>query len=155
MFNIKKRLAVLALTAITSATVVATALAIPAQASQSAGWNCNSYNEWNYVDCLYEDVKGWNNIDHTWYFFRGDGVMEDGWRYIDGSWYDLGNNGAMKIGWLKEGGNWYYLDDSGAMRTGWQQLYGSWYYLFPSSGRMASDCEIDGYHLNTSGAWDR
>lgn len=154
MFNIKKKVLVLALAAIASTSVMTTALSTPAHAQGISGWHCNDYNEWTYVNAWFDNVTGWQQLGGSWYFFRGDGVMEDGWRYINGSWYNLGNDGAMKTGWVKDNGDWYYLNSSGAMCTGWQQINGSWYYLFPSSGRMASDCYIDNYHLNSSGAWD-
>lgn len=139
---------------VTTLTVTATALSTPAQAQESLGWYHGMFNEWTYNDCYDNNYVGWHNIDHTWYHFRSDGVMETGWRYIQGNWYYLADSGAMRTGWVKDDGDWYYLGGDGAMRTGWQCVSGSWYYLFPSSGRMASDCYIDGYHLNPSGAWD-
>lgn len=153
MIKIKKKLVTLALAVMAVTSVMSTALATPAHAEETTGWHHGIFNEWTYTDCLYKNVTGWHNIDHTWYHFRSDGVMETGWR-LYGHWYDLGSDGAMRTGWVKDDGDWYYLGGDGAMRTGWQCVSGSWYYLFPSSGRMASDCYIDGYHLNSSGAWD-
>ena len=150
---IKKHCKLLALGLIALSAVALAPAAQPVYAKGISGWHCNDYGEWTYVNAWFDDVTGWQQIGGNWYYFRGDGVMETGWR-LYGHWYDLGSDGAMRTGWVKDDGDWYYLGGDGAMRTGWQCVSGSWYYLFPSSGRMASDCYIDGYHLNSSGAWD-
>lgn len=35
----------------------------------------------------------------------------------------------------------------------WQYVNGAWYYLYPSNGFMAHDTFIDGYYVNSDGAW--
>lgn len=107
-----------------------TAPAVPVHAS--TGWNVNSTGWW------WEESDGsypageWKQINGTWYYFDGDGYMATGWRNL--------------------GGTWYYMDGSGAMATGWRNIGGTWYYFY-GSGAMASDTTIDGYYLNSSGAW--
>lgn len=117
-------------------------------------------------------VTGWRKIDGTWYYFASDGAMVTGWRKVGGAWYYLGTDGAMKTGWQKVGGVWYYLADSGVMKTGWQKIDGVWYYFASSgamqtgwqkvggvwyylkpSGAMAASEWVNGYWLNSSGAW--
>lgn len=67
----------------------------------------------------------------TWFFTRYDG-------------YFLAN------GWI-ENGEWYYYQN-GYMKTGWIYDKGNWYYCY-SNGMMAHDTVINGYYLNSSGAW--
>jgi len=45
--------------------------------------------------------------------------------------------------WYEEGSSWY---------TGWKLIDRNWYYFY-SDGYMAKDTLIDGYYLNSSGAW--
>lgn len=113
----------------------------------------HSGNRWWYrhADGNYTRLN-WEKIDGTWYYFDGEGWMLTGWQRIGGNWYYLATSGAMQTGWQKIGGEWYYLATSGAMLTGWQQIGGSWYYL-KASGAMAADTWIDGYYVDSSGAW--
>ena len=64
----------------------------------------------------------------------------------------MADSGVMKTGWQKIDGVWYYFASSGAMQTGWQKVGGVWYYLKPS-GAMAASEWVNGYWLNSSGAW--
>lgn len=75
-----------------------------------------------------------------------------GWTKSNGLWYYYDNNGAMKTGWIKDSGIWYYLNADGSMRTGWLNDNATWYYL-NDSGAMASNTVIDGYTLDSNGAW--
>ena len=47
-------------------------------------------------------------------------------------------------GWWYTSGNSYYI--------GWKLIDKNWYYFY-SDGYMAKDTTIDGYYLNSSGAW--
>lgn len=47
-------------------------------------------------------------------------------------------------------GRWYVEGNSYA--TGWRLIDGNWYYFY-SNGYMASNTKIDGYYLNSIGAW--
>ncbi|WP_017212206.1 hypothetical protein [Clostridium beijerinckii] len=49
------------------------------------------------------------------------------------------------IGW------WYTEGDS--YSKGWKQIGGSWYYFGKYDGYMAYSTDVDGYYLNSSGAW--
>lgn len=56
-------------------------------------------------------------------------------------------------------GAWYYFNKrsdggvEGLMKKGWQKINGTWYYFYPSDGKMAHNTRINGYYLNSSGAW--
>ena len=97
-------------------------------------------------------ANGWKQIDDIWYYFNGSGAMVTGWMKIGGKWYYFKNNGAMAKGWQFSGGEYYYLTNSGEMATGWKVVGGKWYYFY-SSGAMAHDTTIDGYTIDSSGAW--
>lgn len=73
------------------------------------------------------------------------------WTKSNGYWYYI-ENGNKKTGWLNDNGTWYYLKEDGTMATGWILDKGNWYYFY-SNGSMAHDTTIDGYYLNSSGAW--
>ncbi|HCW52759.1 MAG TPA: hypothetical protein DG753_03260 [Clostridium sp.] len=38
---------------------------------------------------------------------------------------------------------------------GWQQVNGVWYYIYPSTGYMAHDTFVNGYYVNSDGAWTK
>ena len=96
---------------------------------------------------------GWLNDNGTWYYLEPSGAMKTGWLLDGSTWYYLQSNGAMQTGWLNDNGTWYYLESSGAMKTGWyQDVTGTWYYSY-FDGAMAYDTVIDGYTLDSNGAW--
>lgn len=102
------------------------------------------------------DVKNkWSkNVDGTWSFVNSNGEKAIGWIKDDSTWYHLNSSGVMETGWIKDNnGLWYYLNNDGAMKTGWlKDTDGKWYYL-NTSGYMAVDTTIDGYKINSTGAW--
>lgn len=53
--------------------------------------------------------------------------------------------------WRSDSTGWWYTEGNSWV-TGWRNISGSWYY-FNSDGYMAHDTTIDGYYLNSSGAW--
>lgn len=59
------------------------------------------------------------------------------------SWSQVSNYGEKE--WIL-----YY---GGHQVYGWQQVNGIWYYLYYSNGYMAHDTFIDGYYVNSDGAW--
>ena len=64
----------------------------------------------------------------------------------------------MATGWLKDNGNYFYLDPAtGAMVTGWKEIDGTWYYFNTIGngfkGMMLADTTVDGYALDSNGAW--
>ncbi|WP_181562705.1 InlB B-repeat-containing protein, partial [Clostridium beijerinckii] len=114
------------------------------------GWYKSGSGDWVYDG---KDTVG------QWFHLGRDGRMDTGWfKDSDGTWYYLcdGKNygalGYMETGWKFIDGKWYFLKSNGAMATDWTYVEGSWYYLY-SDGSMAGNTEIDGYRLDTSGAW--
>ena len=75
-------------------------------------------------------------------------VVNGHWAYIDSLGRQLTNT------WYYDSnlGNYYYFKADGAMATGWQYIDGKWYYLY-SSGAMAKNTWINGYYVDSSGAW--
>lgn len=68
----------------------------------------------------------------------------------NGWWYS--NEEGYAVGWEQTDGEWYYFDSNGYMKTGWIQDKDKWYYL-NSDGVMAKNTTIDGYILDSNGAW--
>jgi len=99
-------------------------------------------------------TTGWSQAaDGTWSFFDATGTkVVSNWVNASGVWYYLKADGVMATGWLNDNGTWYYLQSSGAMKTGWLNDNGTWYYL-NASGAMLANTTVDGYTLNSSGAW--
>jgi hypothetical protein len=53
--------------------------------------------------------------------------------------------------WRQDNNGWWYSEDN-SCATGWRYIDGNWYYFY-SDGYMAKDTAIDGYYLNSNGAW--
>ncbi|MBW6409599.1 hypothetical protein [Clostridium weizhouense] len=53
--------------------------------------------------------------------------------------------------WRQNSTGWWYTEGN-SCSTGWKLINGNWYYFYPD-GYMAHDTIIDGYYLNSSGAW--
>jgi hypothetical protein len=96
--------------------------------------------------------SGWlkNNNSSWMYIENGQPVI--GWKQVNGNWYLMDSTGTMTIGWQQDNGKWYLLNNEGAMVTGWQKVNGKWYYLY-RDGSMASNTVIDGYVVDSNGAW--
>lgn len=149
------------------------------EVTEKAGWKMLDDGNWVLYDTSGNKCTGWiNDNNHLYYLDKITGIMQVGWFYdydrgawyylnptsdgtkgaaktgwiYDNAWYYLESNGAMKTGWLSYNGKWYYLQPNGSMKTGWLNDNGTWYYLY-SDGSMAYDTTIDGYRVNSSGAW--
>jgi glucan-binding YG repeat protein len=118
-------------------------------------WNKNADGTWSFINPNGQKAIGWVQDGNSWYHLDSSGIMQKGWiKDANGLWYYLNSDGAMKTGWLKDtNGKWYYLDASGSMKTGWfSDTDGKWYYLY-ANGEMAADTTIDGYAIDSTGAW--
>ncbi|MDW0114024.1 5'-nucleotidase C-terminal domain-containing protein [Sporosarcina saromensis] len=119
--------------------------------AMQTGW-LKDRNNWYLFSSTGAMQTGWQKSGHKWYFLNTNGAMRTGWVKSYNQWYFLNHTGAMQTGWVKVNGKWYYMDSSGAMKTGWVKVNSKWYYLH-SDGHMAASTTIDGYKLNSSGAW--
>ena len=75
----------------------------------------------------------WYISNSSWYFLKNIGIYATGWNMIDNKWYCLGSNGAMETGWIYDSGKWYYC--------------------YPVSGDMATSTIVNGYRVDSTGAW--
>lgn len=139
---------------------------------------------WIHVDSWWYYLKGdgrvatkWLYDQNNWYYLYPEGSMAWG-RTVDGCylndkgeweesggwkkgkdndghviWYYVNSDGTAATGWIKDKGNWYHLNSSGVMETGWIKDNGCSYYL-DEDGAMAHDTTIDGYYVNSDGAWE-
>ncbi|EKQ51502.1 MULTISPECIES: right-handed parallel beta-helix repeat-containing protein [unclassified Clostridium] len=53
--------------------------------------------------------------------------------------------------WKQNNIGWWYTNDNSWV-TGWNKINGKWYYFY-SDGYMANNTSIDGYILDSNGAW--
>lgn len=149
----------------------------------SSGNSSNQGSQTNNEGTSDKVAPGWSFKDNNWYYGYSDGTKRTGWFYDNGNWYYFYGNGQMAVGFINLGGYYYYLDESGTssigiMKTGWQKIQGKWFYFNPNSdgykglmkrgcwadidgnwyyfysdGVMAANTYIDGYYVNSSGAW--
>ena len=98
-------------------------------------------------------------INGNKYHFDSEGWMTTGWLYDNGSWYYFnqkgnGTEGAMAHNqWKKVNGKWYYFYEDGRMASNtWEKVNGKWYYFY-KSGAMAANTVVNGYRVNSQGAW--
>lgn len=80
-------------------------------------------------------------------------TTEAAWNKSNDKWWYSDNSAiGYATGWKNIDNNWYYFDNSGFMKTGWFNYNGNWYYFY-SEGNMAHDCYVEGYYINSYGAW--
>lgn len=126
------------------------------------GWNSVKINnKWYNLDITNNDAVGSDK-----YFLRKDSVLKgDGFTW-DSSKYpqcnddysinvlvDLKNLSAYTKGWNLINTGWYFLGDDGNLKTGWIYTNGKWYYCYPENGKLAMNTIINGYTVDSSGAW--
>lgn len=61
------------------------------------------------------------------------------------------NPTAASAEWKQNNTGWWYTEGN-SYATGWKLIDKNWYYFY-SDGYMAHDTTIDGYYLNSLGAW--
>lgn len=61
------------------------------------------------------------------------------------------NSIGVNAEWKQDNNGWCY-EEGNSLATGWKLINGNWYYFY-SNGYMAHDTIIDGYYLDSSGAW--
>ena len=75
--------------------------------------------------------------------------------WVKGQWYGADGNTSYKPqgSWKQNATGWWYEDTAGWYpQSQWQKIDGLWYY-FGADGYMASSEWIDGYWLDSDGAW--
>ncbi|OOM05674.1 autolysin [Clostridium saccharobutylicum] len=89
----------------------------------------------------------------TNFIIQANASSNAGWvQASNGSWNYNKADGSKTTGWLQDGKDWYYFWSDGSMATGWVQSNGTWYYL-TSNGTMATDTVVNGYYVNSTGAY--
>lgn len=101
----------------------------------------------------YQTKGTWKRYGTRWCYQLANGnFVRNGRNQIDGTWYCFDAEGYMRTGWVQEGNSWFYFMSDGSAATGWVLIGGTWYY-FDRTGYMYSDTVVDGYYLNSDGAW--
>lgn len=100
--------------------------------TNSSSTQSNSYEQASYGLKSHVDGK-WYRINSSWYFLRNTGLYATGWNEVDNNWYYMGSDGSMKTGWIYSSGKWYYC--------------------YSGSGAMAVNTIVDGYKVDSNGAW--
>ncbi len=116
------------------------------------GW-VKDGQSWYYMNESGAMARGWKLINNLWYYLQGDGSMATGLRCIDGKNYYLKDNGDMATGWVDINDYRYFFNSDGSMQTGWfsDDNGNSYYYFDKTSGKMVSNCTIDGYEIDADG----
>lgn len=125
------------------------------------GWY-NDGAHWYWLWSNGSKLTGWNEENGNWYYFYGNGQMATEFTGLGGEaiyYFSSQSDGraVMVTGWQKISGDWYYFNPNsdgykGIMKRGWIYDGGNWYYLY-YNGQMAHNTTIDGYYVNSSGAW--
>lgn len=145
--------------------------------------NVNQMPTGNYSSNINSVQQGWHKAGDYWNWLWSNGTKRTGWYTENGEWYYFYGNGQMATEFIDLGGGFsYYLkpgsDGKASMVTGWQYINGDWFYFNPNSdgykgamkracwsyingkwyyfyydGTMAHNAYIDGYYVNSSGAW--
>lgn len=129
---------------------------------QGQGWYKNG-EYWNWLWSNGTKLTGWYQENGEWYYFYGNGQMATEFIDLGGYSYYFKINpsdgkAAMVTGWQCIDGKWFYFNpDSdgykGLMkRACWSYIDGNWYYFY-YDGQMARNTYVDGYYVNSSGAW--
>jgi len=79
--------------------------------------------------------------------------LDGNWYNRNGLWYFLKNKGGNTTGWNIIDNQWYYFGNDGEMKTGWINYNGLWYYCNPINGAMVVNSIINGYRVDSTGAW--
>lgn len=95
---------------------------------------------------------GWVKLKGDWYNFNSEGIMQQGWIKSNNNWYYLQEDGRMVKGWVKDNGSWYYMNSDGTMKKGWIKDGDKYYYL-KENGTLATDTTVDGYVVDSDGAY--
>ncbi len=122
--------------------------------SYQGSWKHNSKGWWYEDESGWYPVSKWQKIDGKWYYFDEDGYMESScyrggyWLTKSGAW-----DSSYKGSWKHNSKGWWYQDISGWYPTSrWLKIDGKWYYFY-ASGYMAADTTINGYYVDSTGAW--
>ena len=140
------------------------------------GWYWDPAGCWRYIQKNgYYKSNGWlQDTDGKWYYFNMGAQMEtddmtpDGY-YVDtnGVWDgqpstisasgpSIGPAGDIQEGWEQTASGWKYRQAGGNyVSNGWFQAPDSkWYYFGADSVMLADTITPDGYHVDSTGAWD-
>lgn len=127
------------------------------------GWNKYS-DHWYWLWSDGTKRTGWYAENGEWYYFYGNGEMAAEFIDLGGgySYYlkpnSMDGKATMVTGWKYINGDWFYFNTNsdgykGAMkRACWAYIGGKWYYFY-YDGTMAHNTYIDGYYVDSSGAW--
>lgn len=138
-----------------SAVVFASALAIPAYASELVEKDGKIY-------CVLEDgsnATGWQKIDGKNYYFQENGEAVTKNSLIGKIRCDFGPDGVFQgryTGWTTAGDKKFYYAD-GIKQTGWCYYKDNWYYFDVKNGAMVTGTvEIDGIKqtFSSEGVWE-
>lgn len=101
--------------------------------------------KWRLTEAVY-----WVEKDGRKYLYRGTKLLK-GWQQMDVSWYYLDNSGAAQTGLQQIDGEAYYFDSNGRRQTGWHTIEGKEYY-FNQEGVMQKNTTVNGITLGEDGA---
>ena len=138
-------------------------------------WRLSSGCNWYYYDADGAQVKGWQTISGTKYFFDRNGVMMKSCYVLDGNdIYRLGSDGVakkitnpnnlfydvygdfavyyengtlVKDAWRQINGKYFYFDSEGSVIHGRVIKIGNTYYAFNDDGTMATKGWVKFYDL--------
>ena len=103
-------------------------------------------------------IKGWKQIDGSWYCFGSNGIRVSGLYYDESlkDYFIFGIDGRMLTGWQRYDMDWMYFASNGRAVKGWNLIDGKWYYFdeneMPYMHTYFFDYKGDTYYGGPDGA---
>lgn len=101
--------------------------------------------------------RAFHNCDNTLFYVKSEKVKQllinssVNQSKIKGNIILNGQSSTISNSWKQNNKGWWYTEGN-SYATGWKLIDGNWYYFY-SDGYMAKNTTINGYYLNSSGAW--
>ena len=88
-------------------------------------------------------------------------ALAAGWGQQDGKYYFVDPKTDQRVSgkWIHTSSGYYYIGADTYMVTGWKMINDKWYYFYEKTegnmpkGAMAQNTVINGYRVDSNGAW--
>ena len=96
-------------------------------------------------------LKGYVNLDGSWYLTDDDGKVLTGKQLVEGQWRYFLPNGPQAYGFIETAGDCYFADEEGVLCEGFVLTGGVLRYFDPESLAMVRNTIVGSYQVDASG----